>query len=44
MYIIKHQQQEEKIKTNKELAKFVKSSTINLNYLKVDNSFQDFAK
>ena len=40
MYIIKQQQQGEKIKTNIELAKFEKLSSINLKYLKVDNSFQ----
>ena len=34
----------EKVKTNIEPAKFEKSSSINLKYLKVDNSFQYFAK
>ena len=44
MYIIKQQQQGEKIKTNIELAKFEKLSSINLKYLKADNSFQQFVK
>ena len=42
MYIIKKQRK--KVKTNIELAKFEKSSSINLKYLKADNSFQYFAK
>ena len=39
MYIIKQQQQREKFKIDIELAKFEKSSIINLKYLKFDNSF-----
>ena len=39
MYITK-KQQGEKIKTNTELAKIEKLQSINLKYLKVDNSFQ----
>ena len=33
MYIIKEQQQGEKIKTNIEFAKFEKSSSVNVKYL-----------
>ena len=40
MYIIKYQQQGEKSKTNIELAKSEKLSSIDLKYLKGDNSFQ----
>ena len=39
-----HKKTEKKVKTNIELAKFEKSSSINLKYLKADNSFQYFAK
>ena len=44
MYIIKQQQQREKVKIDIELAKFEKLSIINLKYLKFENSFQYFAK
>ena len=44
MYIIKQQQQREKVKIDKVLTKFEKSSSINLKILKFNNSFQYFVK